>query len=129
MGNTVPSEEHTVVFNNRNIRRTLHEGKWWFSVIDIVKALTDSADARDYWHKMKVRVRNADGAELSTFCRQLKLESSDGKGYRADCANTGCTGIRVVPRYGGQAADNNRKDFEGRTGKKVITKQNYLKKT
>lgn len=37
---------------------------------------------------MKVRVKNEDGAELSTFCRQLKLESTDGKKYSTDCANT-----------------------------------------
>ena len=37
---------------------------------------------------MKIRVKNHDGAELSTFCRQLKLESSDGKVYSTDCANT-----------------------------------------
>lgn len=37
---------------------------------------------------MKIRVKNGDSVELSTFCRQLKLESSDGKSYGTDCANT-----------------------------------------
>jgi len=44
-------------------------------------ALTDSANARDYWYKMKIRVHADDGIELSTLCRQLKLESADGKMY------------------------------------------------
>jgi DNA-damage-inducible protein D len=44
-----------------------------------VQALTDSANARDYWFKMKQRVRQEDGAELSTLCRQLKMPAADRK--------------------------------------------------
>lgn len=43
---------------------------------------------RDYWHKMKIREKNTSEIELSTICRQLKLQSSDGKKYETDCANT-----------------------------------------
>lgn len=77
-----------VVFKNKSIRRALHEDEWWFSVVDVVEALTDSANSRDYWYKMKVRVEADDGFQLSTICRQLKLKSSDGKSYSTDCANT-----------------------------------------
>lgn len=56
--------------------------------IDIISALTDSENPRDYWYKMKIRVKGNDGIELSTLCLQLKLESSDGKKYLTDCANT-----------------------------------------
>lgn len=56
--------------------------------MDVVGALTDSADARDYWYRMKVRVNGDDGIELSTICRQLKLEAADGKKYETDCADT-----------------------------------------
>ena len=56
--------------------------------MDIVAALTDSVDPRDYWFKMKIRVKAEDKIELSTICRQLKLISSDGKKYNTDCANT-----------------------------------------
>ena len=51
-------------------------------------ALTESIDPKDYWFIMKVRVKESDGFELSTICRQLKLEASDGKKYETDCANT-----------------------------------------
>ncbi|MCL2510972.1 MAG: Bro-N domain-containing protein [Bacteroidales bacterium] len=61
--------------------------EWYFSVIDVVEILTDSANPRDYWFKMKQRVTLEDGIELSTICRQLKLVSSDGKKYNTDCAN------------------------------------------
>lgn len=76
------------IFKGKEVRRIIHNKEWWFSVADVVGALTDSADARDYWYRMKVRVKNDDGIELSTICRQLKLESVDGKKYETDCANT-----------------------------------------
>ncbi len=76
------------VFNKKTIRRTLHNNEWWFSVVDVVGALTDSTNPRDYWFKMKIRVKTEDGLELSTICRQLKLEAPDGKLRETDCANT-----------------------------------------
>jgi len=76
------------LFQDKPIRKAFHEDEWWFSVTDVVAALTESANARDYWFKMKIRVRDEGGNELSTICRQLKLVSSDGKKYQTDCANT-----------------------------------------
>jgi prophage antirepressor-like protein len=77
-----------VVFESKTIRRIWHDEEWYFSVVDVVQALTDSANARDYWFKMKTRVKLEDGIELSTICRQLKLEAPDGKMRETDCANT-----------------------------------------
>lgn len=82
------TETKLAVFENKKIRKIWFNDEWWFSVIDVVKALTDSANPRDYWFKMKIRVKSEDGAELSTICRQLKLEAADGKKYATDCANT-----------------------------------------
>ena len=76
------------IFRKKEIRKTIHKNEWWFSVVDIIAALTDSANPNDYWYRMKVRVKDEDGFQLSTICRQLKLESSDGKKYETDCANT-----------------------------------------
>jgi DNA-damage-inducible protein D len=79
---------HTIaLFNGKTIRKTYHN-EWWFSIVDVVEALTDSVNPRDYWYKMKTRMKDEERAELSTICRQLKLESSDGKKYETDCANT-----------------------------------------
>jgi len=64
------------------------EEQWYFSVIDVVSILTDSSNPRDYWFKMKIRVKLEDGIELSTICRQFKLKSPDGKMRETDCANT-----------------------------------------
>ena len=56
--------------------------------MDVVAVLTDSNNPRVYWNAMKARVKSDDGLQLSTICRQLKLEASDGKKYETDCANT-----------------------------------------
>ncbi|MCX6763761.1 MAG: Bro-N domain-containing protein [Candidatus Moranbacteria bacterium] len=76
------------LFKGRKIRKILYQNEWWFSVIDVVEALTDSANPNDYWYKMKIRVEDEEKIELSTICRQLKLEANDGKKYETDCANT-----------------------------------------
>ena len=77
-----------VLFKNKKVRKILYQNEWYFSVVDIIEALTDSAKPRDYWYAMKIRVQSEDGIQLSTICRQLKLPSSDGKKYETDCANT-----------------------------------------
>jgi len=76
------------LFKGKEIRRTLYQNEWWFSVVDVVEVLTDSSQPSKYWTAMKARVNNEDGFQLSTICRQLKLESSDMKKYETDCANT-----------------------------------------
>ncbi len=76
------------LFRGKEIRKTIHNNEWWFSVVDVVEALTNSAKPRVYWNAMKTRVKSEDGIELSTICRQLKLRSSDGKLYATDCSNT-----------------------------------------
>ena len=58
--------------------------KWWFSVVDIVAAITDSPNPRKYWSVLKNRLKKA-GNELTTKCSQLKLTAADGKKYATDC--------------------------------------------
>ena len=83
------SLEHIKIFQEGKIRSVWNEEEeqWYFSVVDVVDVLTGSVNPRDYWFKMKKRVHSEDGIELSTICRQLKLQSSDGKQYKTDCAN------------------------------------------
>ena len=88
MNNKIEARKHIVVFSDNKIRRIFHEGAWWFSVIDVIQALTDSINSRDYWYKMKTRVKNEEDSELWTLCRQLKLKAPDGKMRETDCANT-----------------------------------------
>jgi prophage antirepressor-like protein len=76
------------LFRGKHIRKTIHNNEWWFSVIDVIEALTNSINSRDYWYKMKIRVKDEENFEPSTICRQLKLEAPDGKMRETDCANT-----------------------------------------
>lgn len=77
-----------VVFQDKEIRRLLVDNVWFFAVVDVIAALTDSDKPRDYWYRMKTRELESSGIQLSTFCRQLKLTSTDGKKYLTEMANT-----------------------------------------
>lgn len=79
------------IFETHKIRRSFDEKTeaWYFSVIDIIGALTEQTDfkkAKSYWTILKNRLKN-EGSELVTKCDQLKLQSADGKFYKTDVAN------------------------------------------
>ena len=61
--------------------------EWYFSVVDVIGSLTESNNPRDYWYRVKKRMSEEERSELSTFCRQLKLKSADGKSYKTDVAD------------------------------------------
>ena len=76
------------LFESQKVRSVWddREQRWYFSVIDVVQALTESPDPKDYWYRIKKREKIS-GIELSTICRQLKLEAPDGKLRTTDCAH------------------------------------------
>lgn len=78
------------LFEQQQIRShwDVDEEQWYFSIVDVIEILTDSYNPRDYWFKMKVRVKLEDGIELSTICGQLKLKAADGKMRETDVVNT-----------------------------------------
>lgn len=78
------------LFEQKKVRSHYDAEKeiWYFSVIDVIQILTDSTNPRDYWYKMKIRVKTDDGLELSTICRQLKMIAEDGKMRITDTADT-----------------------------------------
>jgi len=82
------NQNKLVIFQSKNIRRVWHDEEWFYSVVDICGALTDSNNPRDYWYRVKKRLNEEEAAQLSTICRQLKLDSTDGKKYKTDCANS-----------------------------------------
>jgi DNA-damage-inducible protein D len=77
------------VFEDKKIRRIFHNGEWYFSVIDIIRVFTESSDPNRYWPELKKKlVRDEGFSQLLDKIEQLKLESSDGKKYLTDTANT-----------------------------------------
>lgn len=81
-------DDRLVVFQGKQIRRVMDGHEWFFSVVDLIAALTDSENPRDYWYRMKRREQESTGIELSTLCRQLKIPAADGKKYKTDAVNT-----------------------------------------
>ena len=77
------------LFEDKEIRSIWDSEKeeYYFSVVDVVSALTESNDARKYWSVLKLRLKKEE-SELATNCSQLKLKSSDGKYYNQDVLDT-----------------------------------------
>ena len=77
------------LFEGNKIRSLWDSEKeeWYFSVVDVVCALTGSPNPRDYWYRVKKRMSEEEKTELSTFCRQLKLRAPDGKMRETDAAD------------------------------------------
>lgn len=61
--------------------------QWYFSIVDVIGALTDSSDARNYWKVLKNRLKKKD-LELVTKCNLLKMKAKDGKYYLTDTADS-----------------------------------------
>ena len=77
------------LFEDKTIRTVWddEEEKWYFSIVDVVGALTDSIDANAYWRKLKQRLKQ-EGNETVTSCHSLKLRAADGKMRLTDVADT-----------------------------------------
>ena len=77
------------LFEDNKIRSVWDNEKeeWYFSVVDVIGALTDSPNPRDYWYRVKKRMSEEEKSQLSTFCRQLKLKAPDGKMRETDAAD------------------------------------------
>lgn len=76
-----------ILFENQQIRREYHKDGFFYSIVDIIKILTNSKNPRRYWNDLKKKLENEDGFESSDKIVQLKLVSSDGKKYNTDCAD------------------------------------------
>lgn len=77
------------LFEQKQIRSLWNEEdeKWYFSIVDVIEVLTETANARKYWSVLKLRLKK-EGSELATNCSQLKMMSADGKFYKTDVADT-----------------------------------------
>jgi len=76
------------VFQKKEIRKIIHKNEWWFSVIDVIEALTGTDRPRKYWNDLKKKLVKEGYSELSENIGQLKIMAPDGKKRETDCANT-----------------------------------------
>jgi len=86
MDKKIDQDDKIIVFEDKKIRRIWYRDERYFSVADVIFALTDSPTPRQYWWKIKQR--SFLDLQLSPIWVQLKLPSSDGKQYLTDCAGT-----------------------------------------
>ncbi|MBT3261599.1 Bro-N domain-containing protein [bacterium] len=76
------------IFKGKKIRRVIHNNEWWFSIIDIIEALTESNRPRKYWNDIKRKLTDEGYNEVSDNIGQLKMIATDGKLRETDAANT-----------------------------------------
>jgi len=77
-----------VPFKGTRIRKAFHNGEWYFSIIDICEALTDSTNPRRYWSDLKRQIIEIEGhSEMYDEIVQLTMPGADGKMYKTDAAN------------------------------------------
>jgi len=76
------------LFKGKKIRRIIYQNEWWFSIVDIINALTGTDRPRKYWNDLKKKLTEEGYREVSEKIGQLKMEASDGKKYLTDCADT-----------------------------------------
>jgi DNA-damage-inducible protein D len=79
---------HLAIFRGKKIRRIVFNDQWWFSIIDVITALTDSSIPRRYWSDLKIKLKGEGFHEVYDKIVQLKMEAPDGKKRETDCANT-----------------------------------------
>jgi DNA-damage-inducible protein D len=75
------------IFQKKEIRKTIHNNEWWFSVSDIVEALTDSTDVKQYIKKMRQRDPELN-SYWGTICTPLEMIAKDGKKREVASANS-----------------------------------------
>ena len=82
-------EKRIALFEEKEIRKVWHADDWYFSIVDVVGALTDNdyQKARNYWKWLKNKLKE-EGSQLVSDTNQLKLQSIDGKYYKTDVGNT-----------------------------------------
>jgi len=77
------------LFSGKEIRKVCHKDEWFFSLVDVISAVTESANPSRYWSQLKSQLVEREGfSQLFDKIEQLKFTASDGKNYATDCGNT-----------------------------------------
>lgn len=93
--NVPDGELELVPFKKEGIRRVCHNDEWWYSVVDVVTALTGTDRGRKYWADLKAKMAEKEGFELSDEIGQLPMPAADGKMRQTDVA-TAETVLRII---------------------------------
>ena len=80
-------ETKIAIFRGKQVRRIIHKNEWWFSIADVVEALTDSADVKQYIKRMRSRDKELN-SYWGTICTPLEMKAKDNKIRKVNCSNT-----------------------------------------
>ena len=75
-------------FKGKEVRRVLHDDEWYFSVVDVIEAITESASPSRYWSELRSKLRDEGVDHLFANIEKLKMPGADGKNYATDAADT-----------------------------------------
>ncbi len=136
------------LFEQQEIRKEWHNERWYFAVVDIVAALTQSDNPQVYWRVFKKRLIDEGSNETVTKCNALKMITKDGKKRLTDAADLE-TVFRIIQSIPSPKAEplkiwlahiaierineiqdpelavNRAKDIEKQTGNRVVSKRNF----
>ena len=79
MNRKIDATTKIAIFKGKKVRKTIFNNEWWFSVVDIVEALTGTERPRKYWGDLKKKIIDEEYFEVSENIGQLKLLANDGK--------------------------------------------------
>lgn len=117
------------------VRRVWHEGRWYFSVIDVIGLLTGSPRPRKYWFDMKRRIHTEGFREVVARSRALKVPAPDGKLHETDCTDfaTMMELLAFLPAWGrsqGECVDCEDDEASGDAGiyaiTNIVTQEQYI---
>ena len=124
-------ETRIAVFKNKSIRKIIHNNEWWFVVEDVVLALIDSSDPKQYVQRIKLRDPELAKGYVQ-FVHTLPVETAGGKQIM-NCANTESI-FRIIQSIPSPKAGPFKrwlakvgKELESKSSQKVSTQKNYLK--
>lgn len=75
------------LWNRKEIRKVFHGTEWFFSIVDVIGAITETTQPRRYWSELKTQIAEKEGAQLYDNIEQLKMVAQDGKLRDTDAAN------------------------------------------
>lgn len=75
------------LFKDKQIRQVFHDNEWWFSVVDVIEALTGTRKPSQYWADLKAKLHSEGGGQLYDKIVQLKMPGADGRMRETDVAN------------------------------------------
>lgn len=87
---SLPFEGETQVdlFKQKGIRKVFHDDQWYFSIVDVIEAITDSLSPSRYWTELRAKLTEEGGDQLFANIEKLKMPGADGRERATDAAST-----------------------------------------